>query len=204
VSAATPEWDRLTGVSAMVDVLRGQEGIDDDDEIHDLKPLAGDALPEWVRRLGTQEGWRTLHGEAVLTRVAGAHPDGSCAASETLSVFGYTGYAYFDDLVSNAACTLRGLGADQVTSRVLRLPPVKWAVAVRAEGVATLGGRRMWLRQNNYLAGSMQTDAGRLIVHTVMVEDAVRQHRAEDVAILCDAVHEGFFASLNPSGAQNR
>jgi hypothetical protein len=193
----------------MVDVLLSQDGIYDEDEINDFGPLTGDSVPEWVRRLTVLEGWRMLDlppdQAAAVTRlaVAGPRPDGSCEATETLSVFGYTGWAGFDEVLSGADRSLQDLDADHITSRVLRLPPVKWAVAVQAEGVAMLGERRMWMRQSNYLIGSMSPHAGRLFVHSVIVDDAVRQQWAQDVDRLCEAVHHGFVASLNPDGAQS-
>lgn len=206
--SAFAEWDRLATVSSMVDVLLSHDDIYDD-EITDFRPLTGDSVPEWVRRLNVPEGWR-LHDlppdqAAAVTRlaVAGPRPDGSFEATETLSVFGYTGWAGFDEVLSGADRSLRDLDAEHITSRVLRLPSVKWAVAVQAEGVVVLGGRRMWMRQSNYLIGSMAPHAGRLFVHSVIVDDAVRQRWAGDVDRLCDAVHRGFVASLNPAGAQS-
>jgi len=208
VSAAFAEWDRLANVSSMVDVLLSQDGIYDEDEIHDFRPLTGDSVPQWVRRLYVPEGWRVPDlppdQAAAVTRlaVAGPRPDGSFEATETLSVFGYTGWVGFDEVVSGADRSLQDLDADHITTRVLRLPPVKWAVAVQAEGVAMLGGRRMWMRQSNYLAGSMLPHNGRLFVHSVMVDDAVRQRWAGDVDLLCEAIHQGFIQSLNPDGTR--
>ncbi len=202
MNSAFAEWDRLANVSSMVDVLLSQDGIYDEDEINDFQPLTGDSGPEWVRRLTVPEGWRMLDlppdQAAAVTRlaVAGPRPDGSSEATETLSVFGYTGWVGFDEVLSGADRSLQDLDADHITTRVLRLPPVKWAVAVQAEGVAMIGGRRIWVRQGNYLIGSMSPHAGRLFVHSVMVDDAVRQQWGKDVDRLCEAVRQGFVQSL--------
>lgn len=105
--------------------------------------------------------------------VAGRH-DRRWEATHTLSVVSYTGHAWFKDVVGNAACTLAGLDAINVRSRVLAVPPIPYVVAVRADGVLTFVGRPLWLQQSNYLA-RLRSAAHRTADHSQRVR---RRRRA--------------------------
>jgi hypothetical protein len=196
-------WPQTGSVSSMVDVLSIDHGFDPEDNVHDVSVLDGAAVPAWIQTLPLPPGWQPLalpenaNPKVARCAVADAH-DGRWEASETLSVFSYTGYAHFTDVISNAACTLQDLHPEQITTRVLSVPPIRYAVAVRATGIVTLGGQRMWLHQSNYLAGSKTPHAGRLIIHTMIVDAAAQPRWAPDVEYLAAAVHHGFSSTLHP------
>ena len=74
--------------------------------------------------------------------------------------------------------------------------PTQWAVALRSSATALIGERRVWVQQSNYVAGSEQPHAGRLIVHSVFVDPTCRDRLAGDIAEMNDAVYQGFVATL--------
>ena len=195
-------WERLVGASSMVDVLAAQEDVDGEALIRDIAPLVGADAPEWLQHLVIPPGWTRIEPPAgqrdALARllVAGPRPDGGWEAAETLRVVAYTGYAAFHDVADNAARTLRDFGASAISSRVLRIPPQRWVVAVRGEGVASLGARPVLMRQSNYLAGSEEPGAGRLIVHNLLVDTAALPRWSADMDRLSAAVQDGFVTSL--------
>lgn len=120
----------------------------------DVTPLVDAGAPEWLQHLDIPPGWRRIEPLAgqrdALARllVAGPRPDGGWEAAETLRVVAYTGYAAFHDVADNAARTLRDLGASAISSRLLRIPPQRWAMAVRGEGLVSLGVRPVLMRQS--------------------------------------------------------
>jgi hypothetical protein len=128
--------------------------------------------------------------------VYGPRDDGGWEAAETISVFGYTGWPMFYEVLRNAAGTLRTFDAAGIVVKVLPVPPIQWTVAVRSSGTAVIGGRDMWAQQSNYVAGSEQPHAGRLIVHSIFAEATPRARLAGDITQLSDAVYQGFVATL--------
>jgi hypothetical protein len=183
--------------SSLVDVLLA------DEEIEDVGALAGSQVPEWLHRLGAPRGWQLveLSGEpqVPLARMAvyGPRDDGGWEAAETVSVFGYTGWPMFYEVLEKAAGTLRTLGASDIVTKVLPLSSKQWTAALRSSGIALMGGRHVWAQQNNYVAGSEQPHAGRLIVHSIFVEATCRARLAGDITRLSDAVYQGFVATLS-------
>ncbi|MGE2813934.1 hypothetical protein ACQI5H_02135 [Mycobacterium heidelbergense] len=174
----------------------------DDEDIEDVGALSIAQVPGWVRQLGIPEGWQLVQLYEIprvpLARMAvlGPREDGGWEAAETISVFGYTGWPVFYEVLSNAAGTLRDLGATDIVTKVLPIPPTRWAAALRSSGTCLIGGRRVWVQQSNYVAGSEQPRAGRLIVHSVFVDAASRGRLAEDISQMGDAVYQGFVAAL--------
>jgi len=197
----------------MVDVLTEDEWM----EIADVVALTGDRVPGWLQRLGIPKGWQlvTLPGkhELPLARVAvcGERADGGWEAAETISVFGYTGWPTFYEVLKKAVDTLRALGARDIATKVLPIPPIQWTVALRNSGIALIGGRPVWARDSNpvwvqqttYVAGSEQPHAGRLIVHTMFVDAACRPLLGGEIAQVSDEVYRGFVGALraeDPAG----
>ena len=128
--------------------------------------------------------------------VCGPRGNGEWEAADTISVFGYTGWPVFYDVFHNADRTLRGLNATSIATRVLPVPPIQRAAALRCSGTATIGDRSVWVQQSNYVAGSEQPHASRLIVHSLFADAPCRTRLAEDVTELSDAVYRGFVAAL--------
>lgn len=187
------EWARLMAASSLVDVLNA------DEEIVDLVALDAAAAPQWVRQLPIPAGWQPAQiGGAAVARIAvsGPRADGGWDASETVSVWEFTGWPGFRDVMSKASGTLRDLHATDVSMRVLPVPSRTWTAAVRSSGTFELGGRAVWAQQSNYVAGSDQPRAGRLIIHNIFVDDNHRPRFADDVAALSEAMYQGFIGSL--------
>lgn len=191
-----PQWQSVA-TSSLVDVLT------EDEEIEDVGALTGNHVPGWLQRLSIPQGWRLVElsgkPEVPLARMAvyGPRDDGGWEATETIGVFGYTGWPVFYELLRNAAGTLRALDATDIAAKVLPIPPTRWAAALRSNGTALIGGRRVWIQQTNFVAGSERPHAGLLIVHSIFVDDACRGRLAADIAQMSDAVYQGFVATLS-------
>jgi hypothetical protein len=186
----SPQW-QLLSASSMVDVLN------EDDEIEDVAALSGAEIPGWLQRLSIPMGWQPVT-VLPLTRIAvcGPRGNGEWEAADTISVFGYTGWPVFYDVFHNADRTLRGLNAGGIAVKVLPVPPIQWTAAVRGSGIALIGDQSVWVQQSNYVAGSEQPHAGRLIVHNLFVDTVCRTRLAEDIVQLSDAVYQGFINAL--------
>lgn len=204
-----PEW-QYVAASSMMGVLTENEWI----EIEDVVALSSDRAPDWLQRLGIPQGWQLVtlpdNPEEPLARVAvyGESGDHGFAAAETISVFGYTGWPLFYEVFEKTASTLRSLGAGNVVTKVLPIPPRQWTAAVRSTGIALIGGRPVWapesniawVQQSSYVAGSDQPHAGRLIVHSVFVDGPYRPRLGRDIAQVSDAVYQGFLGTLRHEG----
>jgi hypothetical protein len=191
-----PQGVPLTA-SSVVDVLLA------DEEIEDVGALTGTQVPEWLHRLGAPQGWQlvelsgTPHVPLARMAVYGPRDDGGWEAAETISVFRYTGWAQFYEIFHNAAGTLEALDAAGIVTTVLPVPQKQWTVGVRSSGTALIGGRDAWAQQSNYVVGSEQPHAGRLIVHSIFAEATPRARLAGDITRLSDAVYQGFIATLS-------
>lgn len=194
-ASATPQGQPSTG-SPLVDALLADEGIDG------LGARVGDQVPGWLQRSTVPEGWRLVgladHPGVPLARLVlrGPLDDGEWEGTETISVFGYTGRPMFYDVFSNAAGALRNMGATNIVTSVLSIPPAQGAAALRSRGAALTGDRRVWAQQSTYVAGSDQPQSGRLIVHSLFVDARCWARLAEDIMLMSNAVHQGFVAAL--------
>jgi hypothetical protein len=99
-------------------------------------------------------------------------------------------------LLRNAGGTLGALDAVDINTIVLSVPPVQWVAALRSSGTARIGGRPVWVQQSNFVAGSEERHAGRLIVQSIFVEDSHHAELAPEIAKLSDSVYHGFVASI--------
>jgi hypothetical protein len=190
------EWRRLTTAKSIAEVIAEDVYVDH------LVQLDGDGIPEWLSRLEVPDGWRLAQlddsSPARPTRVAvcGQRADTGWEASDTISVFGFTGVPLFRNVLGNAACILRDLDAHDITTRVLTAPPKPGVLAVRSSGTFTIARLCVWAQYSTYLAGSEQPAAGRLIMHNVFVESGYRTRLVDDIIELSDAVHQGFIAGI--------
>lgn len=191
----SPRW-RATPSLPLVDALH------QDEDIEDVVALSGAEMPEWLQQLNTPVNWQLVEladisGQRVARMaVCGPLGNGEWEAAETISVFSYTGWPTFDDVLRNADGTLLGLDATGITVQVLPVPPIQWTAAVRSSGVARIGERSVWVQQSNYVAGSEEPHASQLIVHSLFVDSPCRAQLAEDLAQLSEAVYQGFLAAL--------
>jgi hypothetical protein len=197
MSASSPSqrWQRLP-TSSLVDVLTK------DDDIEDVVAFSAADLPEWLAGVSLPVGWQRLEipeqPEPPVARIAayGSRGDGDWEAAETISVFGYTGWPVFYDVFHNADRTLRGLNAAGIAVKVLTVPRIQRAAAIRCTGTAVIGDRSVWVQQSHYVSGSEQPHASRLIVHSLFVETAYRARLTDDITRLSDAVYQGFIGAL--------
>ena len=191
----SPRWHPLPAPS-LVDAL-----IEDED-IEDVVSLPRPEVPGWLQQLSAPMDWQLIElpddADPLLTRMAvcGPRGNGEWEAADTISVFGYTGWPVFYDVFHNTDRMLRGLNATSIAIEVLPIPPIQRAAALRCSGTAQMGDRSVWVQQSNYVAGSEQPHASRLIVHSLFVDKACRARLTEDVTQLSDAVYHGYVAAL--------
>lgn len=194
-SSPSPRWRPLPS-SSIVDVLY------EDENVEDVVALSGAATPEWVQRSSIPMNWQLVRlpdvSNHLTARMAVCGPlgDEQWEAAETISAIGFTGWPSFYDVFRNADRTLHGLDATGIATRVLPVPPIQWAAAVRSSGIAVIGDRSVWVQQSNYIAGSEHPHAGRLIVHSLFVDSACRDRLADDINQLSEAVYQGYLAAL--------
>ncbi|BBZ15243.1 hypothetical protein [Mycobacterium branderi] len=173
--------------------------LSDEEDVQDIAALPADATPTWLQQLSEVTTWQPVrlpHNPQLRLAVHGTPSDGSWQAAETLSVFRFTGSPLFADLLSNSARTLRNLHAAEITTKMMRVPPVQGVAALRSAGTITFGERRVWVQLSHYLIGSEEPLAGRLIVHGMFVDTAWRAQLAATVTARSDAVHRGFVAAV--------
>lgn len=186
----------VVAASSLIDVLLADEDIDD------VGALPVDQLPEWLNRLPVLSGWQRVdvsdQPAVPLARMAvhGPRIDQGWAAADTISVFGYTGWPVFNDVLRNASGTLCSLGAVDIATNVLPVPAERWVAALRSNGIARIGDRRVWIQQSNYVAGSEEAHAGRLIVHSIYVDEAYLRELTETVTLSSHAVYQGFVTAI--------
>jgi hypothetical protein len=194
-SSPSPRWRPLPS-SSLVDAFN------EDEDIEDVVALAGVEVPEWLRRLSIPMNWQLVGlpdaPDEPVTRMAVCGPlgDGAWEAADTISVFGYTGWPAFYDVLHNADGTLRGLNAIGIAVQVLPVPPIQWTAAVRSSGIAVIGDRSVWVQLSNYVAGSERPRAGRLIVHSLFVDTVCRDGLAQNITQLSNGVYQGFINAL--------
>ncbi|BBZ45849.1 hypothetical protein [Mycobacterium parmense] len=194
-SSPSQRWQPLPASSLL-------EALAEDEDIEDVVALSAAEIPESVRQLSIPTGWQLLelpdNPEPPLVRIAvqGSLGDGEWEAADTISVFGYTGWPVFYDVFHNADGVLRDLNATHVAVKALPMPAIQRAAALRASGSATIRGRRVWIQQSTYVAGSERPHGSRLFVHSLFVDAACRARLNGDVAQLSEAVHHGLIAAL--------
>jgi hypothetical protein len=186
------ERRRLADVCSMIGVV-GRH-------VDDLIQFGPGNEPGWLIQLGIPAGWQIAHiadnaVEPSRIAVRGKQPDGGWDACETISVFRFTGVPPADAVRNNAACTLRDLGAADVTTQVLGTPLLPAAIAVRSNGYFGVAGLWIWAQYSTYVFGSNSPGRGRLIEHAVFVESACLRSLRDDIAQLTNAVHQAFMST---------
>jgi hypothetical protein len=195
-SSPSPRW-QPTPSSSIVEALY------EDEDIEDIVALSGAAAPEWIQHSSVPMNWQLVRlpdaSDQMTARMAVCGPlgNGEWEAADTISVIGFTGWLAFYDVFRNADRMLRDLDATDIAVKVLPVPPIQWTAAVRSSGVATIDDQSVWVQQSNYVAGSEQSRAGRLIVHSLFVDSAFHDRLTEDIAQLSDDVYQGFINALS-------
>lgn len=183
-------------VEAMTDVDYG---------VIDLTALTGVSTPAWVRELPVPRQWYPLElPEAMVAvpparvLVRGPRTAGGWEATDTLSVYGFTGCPAFSIVLDSTARSLHELAAQDIVTRMLAIPTGPGLAAERSTATLAVDGRRIWVQLTNYLAGSDQPHAGRLIVHSVYVDAEGLSELADDVRGLTQTIQDRFTNLVTP------
>lgn len=181
------ETQRLATLSSIAGAISSEVGH--------LELLRASRTPPWLTKLGVPPGWEIRHlvdRTAEPSRIAGCgpRPDGGWDGSETISVFGFTGMPSEGVVRRSADCTLRDLAAVDVTTRAIDLPELPAATAMRSTGHFVVAGRRLWAQYSNFVIGSAELGAGRLIEHAVFINSDCELRLSGAVAALTHAVEQ--------------
>ncbi|TDZ80103.1 hypothetical protein DE4585_03854 [Mycobacteroides salmoniphilum] len=163
--------------------------------VDNLAQVAAPELAEWLAVLDIPRGWDVvaLPHEPRPSRltVCGPRLQGGYLATETLSVFHFSGVAPRRFVARHADRWLVDSGAESVASYSL-IPPTADVEAVRCTGFMTLDDRRVWVQSSTYLASSAQSGVGILIEQVFVVESHYRAQIRDDIADLGDSVQALF------------
>lgn len=194
---ADPSWQRWASASSLLDNL-----ADESFGVKDLVALTGEHTPGWVHQLAVPPNWQrvdipdtapaSLRPARTLAR--GPRADGGWEATDTVEVYGYTGFPLFGDVYNSTARTLRDLDAHDLQTRMLAVPAGPGVAAERSTALLEVEGRQVWIQLTNYVAGSDVPHAGRLIVHSLYIAGPVHLRLIDDIAVLTDTVHQMFTA----------
>jgi hypothetical protein len=178
--------------------------------VADLTQLSGQQLPIWLPALPTPPpGWviGRIDVDPAPTRIA-LHrnaADPSWDGCEVINIFTFTGSLPHDVVPANAACTLQAVGADNISTHPLSMPPSPKASAALASGEFTLGGRRVWAQYTAYLAqGTVDSVArdheqrqhGRLVEHNTFVTAEARPRLHRDILQMGDSLYQALISAL--------
>ena len=187
---------RWAAPSSLVEAM-----ADKDYGVTDLAALTGADTPAWIHELPVPRHWHPLDipdtelaAPPARVLVRGPPTAGGWEATDTLSVYGFTGRPAFSIVPDSTARSLHELAAQDIATRMLAVPPVPGLAAERSTATLIVEGRRIWVQLTNYLAGSDQPHAGRLIVHSVYIDAERLSAFADDVRCLTQPIQDRFTA----------
>lgn len=176
---------------------------DEDYGVIDLTALTGASTPAWVSELPVPRQWCPLElPEATVAvpparvLVRGPRTAGGWVATDTLSVYGFTGCPAFSIVLDSTARSLHELAAQDIDTRMLAIPSGPGLAAERSTATLAVNGRRIWTQLTNYLAGSDRPHAGRLIVHSLYIDADHLTELADDVRGLTQTIQDAFLAQI--------
>jgi hypothetical protein len=190
---------RLITVESVVDAVAPY--------VTDLSQLRPQEGPEWLWQLAVPHTWQVVQldmGSVQPTRtaVAQVRADGGWDGCETISVYRFTGSPPRTVIAEHNDCTLRGLGAESLTTHQLTVPEGQQACAVRSSGYFTAAGRRMWAQYSTYVMEGSTPSAGSLTLHGLFISADARARLRDDVTELSDAVHDAFLTAVATVNAE--
>jgi hypothetical protein len=190
-ATADAEWRRLAEATSLTALVA--------DHVSDVAAVAIEDVP-WLATLAVPDGW---HGaitpdHRVRIAVYGNRPDGGWQASDTVSVFTFTGALTPEVLSHNADAMLHSLTATGIRIYCPNIPPVPGVAAVRASGYITVAGRSLWARFNTYVA---TTPLPRLVQHSSFVDADSFRALGADIGTLTAGVEDGFWSTIDTTAA---
>jgi hypothetical protein len=188
---ADAEWRRLAEATSLTALLT--------DHVNDVAAVAIEDVP-WLANLAVPDGW---HGaitpdHRVRVAVYGNRPDGGWEASDTVSVFSFTGALTPEVLSHNADAMLHSLTATGIRIYSPNTPPVAGVAALRASGYITVAGRSVWARFNTYVS---TTPHPRLVQHSSFVDAESFRALGADIGTLTAGVEDGFWSTIDSTAA---
>jgi hypothetical protein len=164
--------------------------------ITDLARVPPDELFVWLPELQVAAGWQVGRAENSVvqpTRIAvhGHDLNAGWNACEILNMFTFAGSPPTDTVRLNADCSLRALGADDITVGTLHPSSTTPMAAMRSSGYFNLTEhQRIWAQYSTYIADD--DTPGLLVEQSVFVRMERLPTFADDITQLSDALHNAF------------
>jgi hypothetical protein len=124
---------------------------------------------------------------------------------EIVNVFAFTGLVPPEVVQAETACSLQGVGADNVSTELLFVPPGLNAIAAVATGEFSMGGKRVWARYSAFLAqeppspvarGDQPGRRGMLVEHNTFVTGESLPRLQRELLQTGDAFYQAIIAAL--------
>jgi hypothetical protein len=174
--------------------------------IVDLTALPATAAPDLLTRVGLPAGWRVGRyigddpTEPWRVAVRGGRPDGGWDACETITVFGFTGYAASQDVWRMCEDSLRALNAENVVIVEIDAPLAPGVSVVSGSGQFQVEDRAIRGQFNYYAAGSPRPGQGRVIQQCLYVDASRRAEFEVALAQLGDGLYIEFINGIGAAG----
>jgi hypothetical protein len=178
--------------------------------VPDLTHLGGQQLRVWLPTLpAPARGWviGRVDTDQAPTRIA-LHREGIDTpwdGCDVINLFVFTGSLPHEVVSANAACTLHGVGADNISTQPISMPPDLDATAALASGEFAMGEQRVWARYTAYLgqrpAGSVAHEQGLrqrgvLVEHNTFVTAEARPSLHSEILQMGGAVNQALISAL--------
>lgn len=174
----------------------------------DLRLLNDQELPAWLPELPTPPpGWvlGRIDAAQAPTRIA-LHRNATSPAwdgCEIVNFFTFAGSVPPEVVHADTACTLHAVGADNISTQLLFVPPGLDVTAALATGEFIMGGKHVWAQYAAYLAQEPAGAAGRgdeqrgvLLEYNTFVTAEARPRLQSEVLQTGDAFHEELISAL--------
>lgn len=193
-------------VPSLVDVVRSYAP--------DLTLLNSQELPAWLPELPTPPpGWvlGRIDADQAPTRIA-LHRNATSSAwdgCEIVNFFTFAGSVPPEVVHADTACTLHAVGADNITTQLLFVPPGLDVTAALATGEFTMGGKHVWGQYTAYLAQEPAVAVARgdeqrrvLLEHNTFVTAEARPRLQREVLQTGDAFYQALISALGQGASR--
>jgi|UPI000301D7D2 hypothetical protein len=187
------DYRRLITVESVVDAIAPH--------VANLRLLPPRETPEWLWQLTVPDTWQVVQLDTAPVRptrtaVADARVDGGWDGCETVSVYRFTGFPPCGVITEHNDCTLRGLGAESLTTHPLTVPAWRQVCAVRSSGYFSAAGRRMWAQYSTYVMGDSTANDAWLVLHGLFISADARARLRDGITELSDVLHDAFLTAV--------